>query len=88
MDHVRKSFEGGRIHALEDVSLRVEPGEFVALIGRSGCGKSTLLTLIGALDRPDAGTIVVDGTPLDRLDFSEYRANGSTAPVSSNRFPL
>lgn len=74
MDHVRKSFEGGRIHALEDVSLRVEPGEFVALIGRSGCGKSTLLTLIGALDRPDAGNIVVDGTPLDRLDFSEYRA--------------
>jgi putative ABC transport system ATP-binding protein len=75
VEHVRKSFEGGRIRALEDVSLQVEPGELVALTGPSGCGKSTLLNLIGALDRPDAGEIHVDGLDVGRLeDPSRYRA--------------
>jgi putative ABC transport system ATP-binding protein len=75
VEHVRKSFEGGRIRALEDVSLQVEPGELVALTGPSGGGKSTLLNLIGALDRPDAGEIHVDGLDVARLeDPSRYRA--------------
>jgi ABC-type lipoprotein export system ATPase subunit len=53
----------------------VAPGEFVALTGSSGSGKSTLLNLIGALDRPDAGSITVDGKALERLDDpSAYRA--------------
>ena len=74
-EHVRKSFEGGRIRALEDVSLRLEPGELVALTGASGSGKSTLLNLIGALDRPDSGVIAVDGEPLRfDSDGTEYRA--------------
>ena len=75
VEHVRKSFEGGRIRALEDVSLHLDAGEFVALTGPSGCGKSTLLNLIGALDRPDSGTIRVDGEDVTRLgDPSHYRA--------------
>jgi putative ABC transport system ATP-binding protein len=75
VEHVRKSFEGGRIHALEDVSLQLEPGELVALTGASGGGKSTLLNLIGALDRPDAGEIFVDGMDVARLeDPARYRA--------------
>jgi putative ABC transport system ATP-binding protein len=73
--HVRKSFEGGRIRALEDVSLELDAGELVALTGPSGCGKSTLLNLIGALDRPDAGEIHVSGMDVTRLaDPAEYRA--------------
>ncbi|HYX88012.1 MAG TPA: ATP-binding cassette domain-containing protein, partial [Gaiellaceae bacterium] len=74
VDHVRKAFEDGRIRALEDVSLRLEPGEFAALTGPSGSGKSTLLNLIGALDRPDAGAIAVDGRRLDGSEATEYRA--------------
>jgi putative ABC transport system ATP-binding protein len=75
VEHVRKSFEGGRIRALEDVSLRLGAGELVALTGPSGCGKSTLLNLIGALDRPDAGEIQVGGEDVARLsDAAAYRA--------------
>jgi putative ABC transport system ATP-binding protein len=74
VQHVSKAFEGGRISALEDVSLRLDPGEFVSLTGPSGSGKSTLLNLIGALDRPDSGRIVVDGEALDGRDAAEYRA--------------
>jgi putative ABC transport system ATP-binding protein len=75
-EHVRKSFEGGRIKALLDVTFHLEPGEFVALTGRSGCGKSTLLNLIGALDRPDGGAIAVGGRDLARVhDLPEYRAS-------------
>jgi putative ABC transport system ATP-binding protein len=74
VEHVRKAFEDGRIRALEDVSLRLEPGEFVALTGPSGSGKSTLLNLIGALDRPDSGTISVNGDRLDGREATEYRA--------------
>jgi putative ABC transport system ATP-binding protein len=73
---VRKAFENGRIRALEGVSLRLEPGEFVALTGPSGGGKSTLLNLIGALDRPDSGEIHVGGEDVARLaDAARYRSD-------------
>lgn len=74
VDHVSKAFEDGRISALEDASLELDAGEFVSLTGPSGSGKSTLLNLIGALDRPDSGRIIVDGEALDGRDAAEYRA--------------
>jgi putative ABC transport system ATP-binding protein len=74
VDHVSRSFEDGRIAALEDVSFRVEPGEFVAVTGPSGGGKSTLLNLIGALDRATAGSITVAGERVEHLpDPALYR---------------
>jgi ABC-type lipoprotein export system ATPase subunit len=75
VDGVSKSFEDGRIRALSDVSFRLAAGEVVSLTGPSGGGKSTLLNLIGTLDRPDSGSIVVGGEHLERLENpSEYRA--------------
>ena len=71
---VEKSFDDGRIHALNSMDLTVFEGEWVAIIGPSGCGKSTLLHLIAALDRPDAGHIHVLGNDLDRIqDAAAYR---------------
>jgi putative ABC transport system ATP-binding protein len=74
VERVSKAFEDGRIRALDGASLRLAAGEFVSLTGPSGSGKSTLLNLIGALDRPDSGSIAVDGAVLDGLDAAEYRA--------------
>ena len=53
--------EGSAVTALASVSLTVEPGQFIALVGRSGCGKSTLLNLCGAMDFPTSGEILIDG---------------------------
>jgi putative ABC transport system ATP-binding protein len=57
-----------RVHILKGISLGIERGEAVGLVGPSGSGKSTLLMLMAGLERPDAGRVVVDGTDLSRLD--------------------
>ena len=63
--------EGGRVRALNDLTLDVFTGSFVALMGRSGCGKSTLLNLAGAMDFPSGGQILLDGVPTAGLTDAE-----------------
>jgi len=67
---VRKAYRRGTIevNAVAGVSLSIDAGEMVAMVGPSGSGKSTLLNLLGALDRPDSGEITVAGTDLSKLD--------------------
>ena len=59
------------VHALRNISLTVERGEFVALVGRSGCGKSTLLNLAGAMDFPTSGSVIVAGLETSSLSDAE-----------------
>ena len=77
-ESVAKSYGGGRgsagVDALAGVSLTLESGSFTALLGPSGCGKSTLLNLLGALDRPTGGRILVDGRDLATLGEDERDA--------------
>jgi osmoprotectant transport system ATP-binding protein len=70
---VAKSFDGGRSHALNDVSLRVEPGAFIALVGTSGSGKTTALKTINRLAEPDRGEVRFDGTAVESLDAPMLR---------------
>lgn len=59
------------VHAVDHVSFEVEKGEFVAIVGASGSGKSTLMNLIGGIDRPTAGKVIIDGEDLYALSESE-----------------
>ena len=73
LDHVWKTYHTGDfdLHAVRDVSLQIEHGEFVAVMGSSGSGKSTMMNIIGCLDRPSAGRYLLDG-----IDVSTLNRNG------------
>src|SRR6266699_4219177 len=69
MQNISKDYltDGQRVPALNGLSLNVERGEFVALVGRSGCGKSTLLNLAGAMEFSTSGTVLLDGVATSSL---------------------
>lgn len=76
LDHVTKIYPGDKKPALDDVSLHIEPNEFVFLVGKSGAGKSTLMKMITKEEDPDAGKIIIGGIDLDyikRRHIPHYR---------------
>jgi ABC-type lipoprotein export system ATPase subunit len=74
-DLVKVYGDGAEVRALDGIDLRIAPGEFVTVMGPSGSGKSTLLNMIGALDRPTEGTVLVGGQDLREIrDLDTFRA--------------
>ena len=76
LDNVRRYYGAGdtEVRALDGVSLTINPGEFVAIVGQSGSGKSTLMNILGCLDRPTGGSYRVRGE-----DVSDFDADGLAA---------
>ena len=71
---VKKTYDSGRVQALRGVDISLFAGSFTALAGPSGSGKTTLLNIIGALDVPDAGSVIFDGSELESLNEKERTA--------------
>jgi len=73
LEAIKKVFTVGdeKVHALRDVDLTIETGEYVAIMGPSGSGKSTMLNMIGLLDRPDSGTYSLEGQDMTALSDSQ-----------------
>jgi putative ABC transport system ATP-binding protein len=80
LDRVSKTYRRGpsEVHALRELSMRIDPGEFVVLLGPSGSGKTTLLNVLGTIEPPSAGTVTVSGIDVSDLrgaDLTDYRRN-------------
>jgi osmoprotectant transport system ATP-binding protein len=86
-ENVGKSFEHGRVKAVDDVSLKVEAGEFLAIVGGSGSGKTTLLRLANRLIAPDSGTVRVHGDDILDLDPIALRRSIGYVFQSGGLFP-
>ncbi len=75
-DLVKLYGDGAQVRALDGVSLAIEAGEFVSVMGPSGSGKSTLLNMLGALDRPTSGQVLIEGQDLNEVkDLDRFRAH-------------
>jgi len=101
-ERLTKEYPNG-VSALKGVSLSIEQGEFVALIGRSGSGKSTLMNILGGLDHPTSGTVAVNGSPVDYTNrkalidlrrmqvgfvFQQFNLIASLSAVENVEYPL
>lgn len=74
LTNVLKQYDDGSVTALNNINLSIEKGSFVSIIGPSGSGKSTLLNMLGALDSPDSGQVIIDGIDLStQKDLSDFR---------------
>ncbi|WP_027410498.1 ABC transporter ATP-binding protein [Anoxybacteroides tepidamans] len=73
IENMTKTYQlgGDVVHVLSNVSLRIEKGDFLAIVGPSGSGKSTFMNMLGCLDRPDSGSYFLDGREIARLNDNE-----------------
>lgn len=85
LEHVTKSFDGQKV--LDDLSLSINEGEFLTVIGRSGCGKTTMLRLINGLQKPDSGKVYVEGEDVDNTDLIALRRRIGYVIQNKGLFP-
>ena len=85
LEHVTKSF--GRYKALDDVSIVLEEGEFLTVIGRSGCGKTTMLRVINGLQKPDSGKVYAAGEDVGEADLIRLRRKIGYVIQNKGLFP-
>ena len=85
LEHVTKSFGGHK--ALDDVSIAVEEGEFLTVIGRSGCGKTTMLRMINGLQKPDSGKVYAAGEDVGEADLIRLRRKIGYVIQNKGLFP-
>ena len=85
LEHVTKSF--GRYKALDEVSIVVEEGEFLTVIGRSGCGKTTMLRMINGLQKPDSGKVYAAGEDVGEADLIRLRRKIGYVIQNKGLFP-
>ena len=86
MDHVSFRYGEDAPYILKDISLKVKPGEYVAIVGKTGCGKSTLMRLLLGFEIPETGAIYFDGKDISGLDPSSLRKKIGTVMQSSGLF--
>ena len=86
MDHVSFRYSEDTPYVLDDMSLKIKPGEYVAIVGKTGCGKSTLMRLLLGFEKPEKGAIYYDGKDMNTLDPSSLRKKIGTVMQTSGLF--
>ncbi|MBQ5354667.1 MAG: ATP-binding cassette domain-containing protein [Clostridia bacterium] len=86
MDHVSFRYAEDEPYILNDLSLKIRPGEYVALVGRTGCGKSTLVRLLLGFEKPEKGAVFYDGKNIERLDLPSLRRKIGTVTQDAGLF--
>ena len=86
MEHVWFRYDEKSRYILEDMSLKIKPGEYVAIVGKTGCGKSTLMRLLLGFEEPEKGAVYYDGKNLNTLDHATLRRKIGTVMQSAGLF--
>ena len=86
LDHVSFRYSDDMPYILNDLSLKVKPGEYVAVVGKTGCGKSTLVRLLLGFEKPDKGAVYYDGKDINSLDMQSLRRRIGTVTQDAGLF--
>ena len=86
LDHVSFRYTDDTPYILNDMSIRIKPGEYVAIVGKTGCGKSTLMRLLLGFEKPDKGAVLYDGKDLESLDLPSLRRKVGTVMQNGGLF--
>ena len=86
MDHISFRYDDGRPLVIDDMSLRIRPGEYVAIVGKTGCGKSTLMRLLLGFEKPEKGSVRFDGKDINSLDLPSLRKKIGTVMQDAGLF--